>query len=76
MKTPFGKEVALGPGHTVLDGTSYAAKGAQQPPVLADVYCGYGRPSQVLLSSCANRVVSPEGIRERVYVRKDSRNRF
>jgi len=30
------------------------AKGAQQPPQLfsAHVYCGHGRPSQLLLSSC------------------------
>ena len=34
MKTPFGTEVDLGPGHIVLDGdpAPLPAKGAQQPP--------------------------------------------
>jgi len=32
MKTPFGTEVDLGPGHIVLDGVPAPAKGAQQPP--------------------------------------------
>jgi len=40
------------PRHIVLDGVPAPAKGAQQPPLFADVYCGYGRPSQLLLSSC------------------------
>jgi len=54
MKTPLGTEVDLGPGHIVLDGVpSFPAKGAEQPPPLfaAHVYCGHGRPSQLLLSS-------------------------
>ena len=56
MKTPLGTEVALGPGHIVLDGVPAPAKGAQQPPPLfsAHVYCGHVRPSQLLLSSCTN----------------------
>ena len=53
MKTTLGTEVDLGPGHIVLDGVSAPAKGAQQPPILAHVYCGHGRPSQLLLSSCS-----------------------
>jgi len=54
MTTPLGTEVDLGPGHIVLDGVPAPAKGAQQPPPLfsAHVYCGHGRPSQLLLSSC------------------------
>jgi len=53
MKTPLGTEVDLGSGHIVLDGDpAPPAKGAQQPPSFsADVYCGHGRPSQLLLSS-------------------------
>jgi len=31
MKTPFGTEVDLGPGHILLDGVPAPAKGAQQP---------------------------------------------
>jgi len=57
MKTPLGTEVELGPGHIVLDGVPGAPNGAQQPPPLfsAHVYCGHGRPSQLLLSSCYKR---------------------
>jgi len=57
MKTPLGTEVDLGPGHIVFDGDAarLPAKGAQQPPPRssAHVYCGHGRPSQLLLSSCS-----------------------
>ena len=54
MKMPLGTEVDLGPGHIVLDGVPAPAKGAQQSPPLfrTHVYCGHGRPSQLLLSSC------------------------
>jgi len=54
MKTPLGTEVELGPSRIVLDGVPGPPKGAQQPPPLfsAHVYCGHGRPSQLLLSSC------------------------
>jgi len=41
--------------HCVRRGPSSSpAKGAEQPPPLssAHVYCGHGRPSQLLLSSC------------------------
>jgi len=57
MKTPLGTVVDLGPGHIVLDGVPAPEKGAQQPPLFsAYVYCGHGRPSQLLLSSCSDRV--------------------
>jgi len=54
---PLDTEVDLIPGHIVLDGDPTPTpprKGAQQPPLLfsADVCCGHGRPSQLLLSSC------------------------
>ena len=52
MKTPFGTEVELGPGHIVLDGVPGPPKGAQHPLFSAHVYCGHGLPSQLLLSSC------------------------
>jgi len=55
MKTPLGTEVDLDPGHIVLNGSKLCAKGAQQPPIFsAYVYCGLGRPTQLLLSSCTN----------------------
>ena len=55
MKTSLGTEVDLGPGHIVLEGAQLCAKRAQQPPIFsAHVYCGHGRPSQLLLSSCFN----------------------
>jgi len=50
---PLGTEVDLGPGHIVLDGSQLPAKGAQQLPFFsAHVYCGHGRPSQLLLNPC------------------------
>ena len=43
---PLGMEVNLGPGDVVLD--------ADPAPVFsAHVYCGHGRPSQLLLSCCS-----------------------
>jgi len=57
MKTPLGTEVDLGRGHIVLDGdtgTQYPReRGTAAPPLFsANVSCGHGRPSQLLLSSC------------------------
>ena len=52
MKTPLGTEVDLGTGHIVLDRVPAPAKGAQHPLFSAHVYCGHGRPSHLLLSSC------------------------
>jgi len=50
MKTPLGTKVDLGPGHVVLDEAQLPAKGALL--CSTHVYCGHGRPSQLLLSSC------------------------
>jgi len=56
MKTPLGTEVDLGPGHIVLDGVSaLRERGPAAPIFSAHVYCGHGRPSQLLLSSCKVR---------------------
>jgi len=52
MKTPLGTEVDLGPSHIVLDGVPAPAKGTTTPLLSDHVYCGHGRPSQLLLSSC------------------------
>jgi len=55
MKMPLGAEVYLSPGHIVLDGDPALppAKGAHQPLFFGPcLICGYGRPSQLLLSSC------------------------
>ena len=52
MKTPIGTEVDLSKGHIVLDGAQLPRKGHSSPPVSAHVYCGHGRPSRLLLSSC------------------------
>ena len=66
MKTPLRTEVDLGPGHTILDGVPAPAKGAQHcsPLFSAHVYCGHGRPSQLLLSSCY--IFSPVILKPRV----------
>jgi len=40
IKIPFGMEVVLGPGHTVLDGDPDPAKGAQPPQFSAQVCYG------------------------------------
>ena len=54
MKTPLGTDVDLGPGHFVLDGfPAIRERGTAAPSLFsAYVYCGHGRPSQLLLSSC------------------------
>ena len=47
----IGTEVDIGAGHIVLDGFPALAP----PPLFsAHIYCGHGRPSQLLLSSCTN----------------------
>jgi len=52
MKTPLGTEVDLGPGQIVLDGVpAPCERGTAAPLFSAHVYCGHGRPSQLLLSS-------------------------
>ena len=53
MKTPVGTEVDLGPDHTILDGIlAVRERGTAAPIFSAHVYCGHGRPSQLLVSSC------------------------
>jgi len=60
MKTPLGTEVDLGLGHIVLDGVPDLHESVQQPPVISDdVYCGHGRPSQLLLSSISVAIIQP-----------------
>jgi len=54
IKTPLGTEVDLGPGHFILDGfLAIGERGIAAPLVSAHTYCGHGRPSQLLLSSCS-----------------------
>jgi len=51
-----GMEVYLDPGHIVLDGDPAAPRerGTAAPSLFsANIYCGYGRPSQLPLSSCS-----------------------
>ena len=46
-------EVDLGADHMVLDGVpGPRERGTAAPLFSAHVYCGHGRPSQLLLSSC------------------------
>ena len=53
MKTPLDAEVDLGPVHIVLDGVpALRETGTVAPIFSAHVFCGHGRPSQLLLSSC------------------------
>jgi len=48
-------EVDLGPGHIVLDGDlAPPRKGHSSLLFSAYVYCGHGRPSQLLLSFCCD----------------------
>jgi len=55
MKTPLGTEVDIGAGHIVLDGLPALRERGTTPPSFRPmyVYCGHGRPSQLLLSSCS-----------------------
>jgi len=52
----IGTEVDLGPaGHNVLDGVpTLRERGTAARLFSAHIYCGHGRPSQLLLSSCIN----------------------
>ena len=53
MKTPRGTDVDLSPGHMLLDGVSALRERDTTAPLFSVyVYCGQGRPSQLLLSSC------------------------
>ena len=58
IKMPFGTEVGLGPGHIVLDGDPAPPlpKQHRPPPILGPCLLRpNGRPSQLLLSTCANQ---------------------
>jgi len=58
LKAPLGTEVDLGPGHIVLDGVPALLEGGTAAPLFtAHVYCGHGRLSQLLLSSCTTLVI-------------------
>jgi len=53
MKTPLGTEVDLVTGNIVLDvAPAVRERGTAAPPLFAHVYCGHGRPFQLLLRSC------------------------
>ena len=53
IKMPLGTEVDLGPGNFVLDGfPAISERGTAASLFSAHAYCGHGRPSQLLLSSC------------------------
>jgi len=52
IKMPLGIEVNLVPGEVVLDGVAAPPKMGTAPQFSAHVYCGRGRPSHLLLSSC------------------------
>ena len=59
IKMPLGREVGLSPSDIVLDGDPAPhPKRGGAPQFSAHVYCGYGRPSQLLLSSCLNMLKS------------------
>ena len=54
-KMPLGMEVGLGLGDFVLDEDPATPRKKGTPTTiqfLAHVYCGHGRPSQLLLSCC------------------------
>ena len=68
MKTPLGTEVDLGLGHIMLDReTSSPRERGTAPLFSAHVYCGHGRPSQLLLSSC-NIIPARDGLAENLVV--------
>jgi len=53
IKRPLGTEVDLSQGHFVLDGfPAIGERGTAAPLFSAHTYCGHGRPSQLLLSTC------------------------
>jgi len=54
IKMPLGTEVGLGTDDFVLDGdpAPLSKKTTALTQFSAHVYCGHGRPSQLLLSSC------------------------
>ena len=55
MKMPLATEADLGSCHIVLDGVPAARErgtACTSPLFSAHIYCGHGRPSQLLLTSC------------------------
>jgi len=52
----LGTEVDIDTGHIVLDVVPAVRerRTAAPPPLFAHVYCGHGRPPQLLLSSCTH----------------------
>ena len=55
IKMALGVEVGLDPSDIVLDGDHAPPpqkRGKESPQFSDHVYCGHGRPSQLLLSSC------------------------
>jgi len=56
MNTPLGTEVDIGPDYIVLDGVPALRERGTTTPFF-HVYCGHGRPSQLLLSSCYSHSV-------------------
>ena len=55
MKMPLGTEVDLGRPHCIRRGVpALRERGTAASLFSAHVYCGHGRPSQLLLSSCNN----------------------
>jgi len=58
IRIPLGTEVGLSLGDIVLDGDPAPPRerGTAAPLFSAHVYCGHGRPSQLLLSSCCSIV--------------------
>jgi len=59
IKIPFGTNVGLGPCHIVLDedpASPPTERGTAAPLFWVHVYCGYSRPSQLLLSSCCKYI--------------------
>ena len=58
---PLGTKAGLGPGHIVLHGDPARPRSGTAPPqFLAHIYCGHGRPYQLLLSCCLFYEISQE----------------
>jgi len=58
IKMKLGMQVGLGPGHIVLDGDLAPPQKSATAPFSAHVYCGHGRPLQLLLGSCYGRRIA------------------
>ena len=61
METPLCTEVHVGAGDIVLDGDQAPRERDTKAPLFsAHVYCGHGRPSQLLLSSMSRPIPTYE----------------